>query len=113
MLVVDDESDVREPVGTALIERGLYADWIDHGRQRPTHRQWSAYLRAPRSRPRTVSSGSGITIALATVRNWSIAIPGIAIWGGLAAALTIGGLAGLYPAIRASRLAPTDALRAV
>jgi mycobactin lysine-N-oxygenase len=29
-----------------LIERGLYADWVDHGRQRPTHRQWSAYLRA-------------------------------------------------------------------
>jgi mycobactin lysine-N-oxygenase len=29
-----------------LIDRGLYADWVDHGRQRPTHRQWSAYLRA-------------------------------------------------------------------
>ena len=29
-----------------LIERGLYADWVDHGRRRPTHRQWSAYLRA-------------------------------------------------------------------
>jgi mycobactin lysine-N-oxygenase len=29
-----------------LIERGLYADWVDHGRQRPTHRQWSAYLKA-------------------------------------------------------------------
>ncbi|MDX6629296.1 MAG: mycobactin lysine-N-oxygenase [Gaiellales bacterium] len=29
-----------------LIERGLYADWVDHGRQRPTHRQWGAYLRA-------------------------------------------------------------------
>jgi mycobactin lysine-N-oxygenase len=29
-----------------LIERGLYADWVDRGRQRPTHRQWGAYLRA-------------------------------------------------------------------
>jgi mycobactin lysine-N-oxygenase len=28
-----------------LIERGLYADWVDHGRRRPTHRQWSAYLK--------------------------------------------------------------------
>jgi mycobactin lysine-N-oxygenase len=28
-----------------LIERGVYADWVDRGRQRPTHRQWSAYLR--------------------------------------------------------------------
>jgi mycobactin lysine-N-oxygenase len=28
-----------------LIEHGLYADWVDRGRLRPTHRQWSAYLR--------------------------------------------------------------------
>jgi len=28
-----------------LIGRGAYSDWIDHGRMRPTHRQWSAYLR--------------------------------------------------------------------
>jgi mycobactin lysine-N-oxygenase len=28
-----------------LIARGVYADWIDRGRMRPTHRQWSAYLR--------------------------------------------------------------------
>ncbi len=29
-----------------LIWKGAYADWVDHGRLRPTHRQWSAYLRA-------------------------------------------------------------------
>src|SRR5262245_39476997 len=28
-----------------LIARGVYVDWVDRGRQRPTHRQWSAYLR--------------------------------------------------------------------
>jgi mycobactin lysine-N-oxygenase len=28
-----------------LIERGAYADWVDRGRLRPTHRQWSFYLR--------------------------------------------------------------------
>jgi mycobactin lysine-N-oxygenase len=28
-----------------LIARGVYADWVDRGRLRPTHRQWSAYLR--------------------------------------------------------------------
>jgi mycobactin lysine-N-oxygenase len=28
-----------------LIERGVYADWVDRGRLRPTHRWWSAYLR--------------------------------------------------------------------
>jgi mycobactin lysine-N-oxygenase len=29
-----------------LIERGLYGDWVDRGRRRPTHREWSAYLTA-------------------------------------------------------------------
>jgi mycobactin lysine-N-oxygenase len=28
-----------------LIQSGAYADWVDRGRQRPTHRQWSSYLR--------------------------------------------------------------------
>src|SRR5262249_20855627 len=28
-----------------LISHGAYADWVDRGRLRPTHRQWSAYLR--------------------------------------------------------------------
>src|SRR5215468_7986168 len=27
-----------------LIKHGVYSDWIDRGRMRPTHRQWSAYL---------------------------------------------------------------------
>ncbi|HTT51112.1 MAG TPA: lysine 6-monooxygenase [Streptosporangiaceae bacterium] len=28
-----------------LIRRGGYADWVDRGRPRPTHRRWSSYLR--------------------------------------------------------------------
>jgi mycobactin lysine-N-oxygenase len=28
-----------------LIAHGVYADWVDRGRLRPTHRKWSAYLR--------------------------------------------------------------------
>src|SRR5438067_265915 len=28
-----------------LIAHGVYADWVDRGRLRPTHRQWSYYLR--------------------------------------------------------------------
>src|SRR5215475_14476223 len=28
-----------------LIAQGSYADWVDRGRLRPTHRQWSFYLR--------------------------------------------------------------------
>ena len=28
-----------------LIRHGVYGDWVDRGRMRPAHRQWSAYLR--------------------------------------------------------------------
>jgi mycobactin lysine-N-oxygenase len=28
-----------------LISHGAYSDWVDRGRMRPTHRQWSLYLR--------------------------------------------------------------------
>jgi putative ABC transport system permease protein len=37
-------------------------------------------------------------------------VPAWATAGGVAATLVIGGVAGLYPAIRAARLAPTEAL---
>ena len=28
-----------------LMAHGRYADWVDRGRMRPTHREWTAYLR--------------------------------------------------------------------
>jgi putative ABC transport system permease protein len=40
------------------------------------------------------------------------AIPQTALLGGVAASLVVGALAGLYPAARASRLAPAEAVRA-
>lgn len=55
--------------------------------------------------------GSAVTIALARDRGWAVLIPPEALWGGLVVAIVVGAVAGLYPAVRASRLAPTEALR--
>ncbi len=55
--------------------------------------------------------GTVSTYAVATSRSWQTLVPMTGVWGGLAATLVIGALAGLYPAGRAARLNPTDALR--
>jgi ABC-type lipoprotein release transport system permease subunit len=57
--------------------------------------------------------GSAVTGVYAAGRGWSVVVPAPAMAGGLLAALAIGAVAGLYPALRAARLAPTDALRTV
>jgi putative ABC transport system permease protein len=54
--------------------------------------------------------GAVATAAYAHAKGWAIVIPADAWAGGLAAALLIGALAGLLPAIRAARLSPTQAL---
>jgi putative ABC transport system permease protein len=50
------------------------------------------------------------TAVYSHVKGWAIVIPAEAWAGGLGAALLIGALAGLLPAIRAARLSPTEAL---
>jgi ABC-type lipoprotein release transport system permease subunit len=57
--------------------------------------------------------GAAVTAVYAAGRGWSVVVPTPAMAGGLLAALAIGAVAGLYPALRAARLAPTDALRTV
>jgi putative ABC transport system permease protein len=58
-----------------------------------------------------VAVGALVTGAYASARGWSAVVPPEALAGGLAAALAIGAAAGLYPAARAARLSPTEALR--
>jgi putative ABC transport system permease protein len=57
--------------------------------------------------------GAASTAVYAHLKGWVIVIPPEAWAGGLAAALLIGAVAGLLPAIRAARLSPTEALWAV
>jgi putative ABC transport system permease protein len=54
--------------------------------------------------------GVAITTSYADMQHWPTVVPAWVMAGGIAATLVIGVLAGLYPAVRASRLAPTDAL---
>ncbi len=59
-----------------------------------------------------VALGAAMTAVYADVRGWRLAIPLVGLAGGVAASLVVGALAGLYPAARASRLPPAEAVRA-
>jgi putative ABC transport system permease protein len=60
-----------------------------------------------------VVAGALATAVYAHTKHWTTVIPTLAWAGGLAAAILIGAIAGLLPAIRAARLSPTEALRTV
>ncbi|MET8157242.1 ABC transporter permease [Sphaerisporangium sp. NPDC005289] len=54
--------------------------------------------------------GIAVTTGYAAYQSWPTVVPAWATTGALAATVLIGGVAGLYPAIRAARLSPTEAL---
>jgi putative ABC transport system permease protein len=55
--------------------------------------------------------GAAITIGFVMVRGLVLALPVIALGGALGAALVIGAVAGIYPATRAARVSPAEAVK--
>jgi len=60
-----------------------------------------------------VALGALVTAGYATHQHWQVVVPLSGVATGVGAALVLGAIAGLYPAVRAARLSPTDALRTV
>jgi mycobactin lysine-N-oxygenase len=64
-----------------LIARGAYADWVDRGRLRPTHRQWSSYLRQVAGQAGAEIVPGKVVGLEADGERWRLAVePGEAIW---------------------------------
>ena len=60
-----------------------------------------------------VLAGAAATAVYASSKSWAVVIPAEAWTGGIASAILIGAFAGVMPAVRASRMPPTVALRTV
>jgi mycobactin lysine-N-oxygenase len=64
-----------------LIAHGVYADWVDRGRLRPTHRQWSSYLREVAERAQAEIVAGEVVGLEVNGEQWRLALePGEPIW---------------------------------
>jgi putative ABC transport system permease protein len=60
-----------------------------------------------------IGLGAISTAIYASTKHWGVVIPPLAWGGGIGASIVIGAIAGLWPALRAARLSPTEALWSV
>jgi putative ABC transport system permease protein len=58
-----------------------------------------------------IALGSAVSIGYANSQGWLVSLPLVGLVGGVGLAVVIGAVAGIYPAVRAARTPPTDALR--
>ena len=64
-----------------LADHGAYADWVDRGRLRPTHREWNAYLREVAERADAeVLAGEVAGLEVGEDEGWTLTLePGVAL----------------------------------
>ena len=57
-------------------------------------------------------TGYLVTLVFARVQKWPVVVPACLVLGGLGAALVVGAVGGILPALRAARLSPARVLAA-